>query len=137
MKVSEMMSGSVCIARPQDTLAHAAGLMSRHDVGSLPVGDGDRLVGFLTDRDIVVRAVAGGLGPEATVREVMSTEVKYCFEDEDIDHVARNMAQQQIRRLPVVDRDKRLVGIVSLGNFADSGDAGASQDLLRGVAAAH
>lgn len=137
MKVNEMMSGDVCIARPQDTLAHAAGLMAKHDVGSLPVGDGDRLVGFLTDRDIVVRAVAGGLGPDTPVREVMSTEVKYCFEDEDIDHVARNMAQQQVRRLPVVDRDKRLVGIVSLGNFADSGDAGASQDLLRGVATAH
>ncbi len=132
-----MMSGDVRIARPQDTIAQAAGLMTRHDVGSLPVGDGDRLVGFLTDRDIVVRAVAGGLGPDTPVREVMSTEVKYCFDDEDIDDVARNMAQQQVRRLPVLDRDKRLVGIVSLGNFADSGDAGASQDLLRGVAAAH
>lgn len=132
-----MMSGDVRIARPQDTIAQAAGLMARHDVGSLPVGDGDRLVGFLTDRDIVVRAVAGGLGPDTPVREVMSTEVKYCFDDEDIDDVARNMAQQQVRRLPVLDRDKRLVGIVSLGNFADSGDAGASQDLLRGVAAAH
>lgn len=137
MKVNEMMSGDVRIARPQDTIAQAAGLMARHDVGSLPVGDGDRLVGFLTDRDIVVRAVAGGLGPDTPVREVMSTEVKYCFDDEDIDDVARNMAQQQVRRLPVLDRDKRLVGIVSLGNFADSGDAGASQDLLRGVAAAH
>jgi len=101
------------------------------------VGENDRLVGMLTDRDIAVRAVADGLGPDTPVREVMSPDVKYCYEDEDIDHVAANMAGLELRRLPVVDRDKRLVGIVSLGNFAQSGDAGASQELLQGVARAH
>ncbi|HEV7271982.1 CBS domain-containing protein [Pseudoxanthomonas sp.] len=137
MKISEMMSGNVCVVAPDDRLSHAATLMAEHDVGSLPVGEDQRLVGFLTDRDIAVRAVARGLGGDARVREVMSTEVKYCFDDDDVDHVAMNMADLEVRRLPVVNRDKRLVGIVSLGNFAQSGERGASQDLLEGVAARH
>jgi CBS domain-containing protein len=137
MRISEVMSADVCVVAPDTTLREAARLMATRDVGSLPVGEGDRLVGFLTDRDIVLRAVAGGRGPDATVREVMSPEVKYCFDDEDIDHVAGNMAMLEMRRLPVVDRDKRLVGIVSLANFAHSRDMGASQELLRGVARPH
>ncbi len=137
MKVSEMMSHNVCVVAPADTLSHAAMLMADHDVGSLPVGEDDRLVGFLTDRDIAVRAVARGLGSDALVQDVMSSEVKYCFEDDDVDDVAMNMADLEVRRLPVVNRDKRLVGIVSLGNFAQCGERRASQDLLEGVAARH
>jgi len=137
MKVSQMMSDDVCVVAPGDSLQNAAILMMDKDVGSLPVGEGDRLIGFITDRDIVVRAIANGLGPEVTVRQVMSTDVKYCFEDEDIDHVARNMADLEVRRLPVVDGDKRLVGMVSLANFAQSGDARTSQNLLEGVAKPH
>lgn len=137
MKVSRMMSDDVCVVAPGDTLRSAAIMMAEKDVGSLPVGAGDRLVGFLTDRDIVVRAIASGLGPDVVVRLVMSTDVKYCFEDEDIDHVARNMAGLEVRRLPVVDRERRLVGMVSLANFAQSGDVRASQDLLEGVARPH
>lgn len=137
MKISQMMSDDVCVVAPDDTLRRAAALMAQKDIGSLPVGEGDRLVGFLTDRDIVVRAVADGLGPDAPVRQVMSADVKYCFDDEDIEAVAQNMADLAVRRLPVVNRDKRLVGMVSLGNFAQSGDAGASQELLRGVARPH
>ncbi|HET6397734.1 MAG TPA: CBS domain-containing protein [Pseudoxanthomonas sp.] len=137
MKISEVMSTDVCVVHPENALREAARLMAERDVGSLPVGENDRLVGMLTDRDIAVRAVADGLGPDTPVREVMSPDVKYCYEDEDIDHVAANMAGLELRRLPVVDRDKRLVGIVSLGNFAQSGDAGASQELLQGVARAH
>lgn len=137
MRISEVMSTDVCVVAPDTTLREAACLMASHDVGSLPVGEGDRLVGFLTDRDIVLRAVASGHGPEATVRQAMSPDVKYCFEDDDIDDVAANMAALEMRRLPVVDRDKRLVGIVSLANFAHSRDPAASQELLRGVARPH
>jgi len=137
MRISEVMSTDVCVVAPDTSLRDAARMMAERDVGSLPVGAGDRLVGFLTDRDIVLRAVAGGHGPDTLVREVMSSNVKYCYDDEDIDNVAENMAMLEMRRLPVVDRDKRLVGIVSLANFAHSRDAGASQELLRGVAKPH
>ncbi|HVK51879.1 MAG TPA: CBS domain-containing protein [Pseudoxanthomonas sp.] len=137
MKVAEMMSTDVCVAAPTDSLQRAAMLMAQNDIGSLPVGDGDRLVGFLTDRDITVRAVAEGKGPDTPVSAVMSAEIKYCFLDDDVDDVAKNMADLEVRRLPVVNREKRLVGIVSLGNFAQSGHPNASQDLLEGVAARH
>ena len=137
MRISEVMSRDVCVIAPGDTLVRAAGVMAKHDIGSLPVGENDRLVGFITDRDIVVRALAQGMGAEATVREVMSPEVKYCYVDDDIDDVAANMADLELRRLPVVDRDKRLVGIVSLANFAHSRDMKASQELLQGVARPH
>lgn len=137
MQISELMSADVCVIAPDDTLGRAAGVMAKHDVGSLPVGEDDRLVGFITDRDIVIRALARGLGADTPVREVMSTDVRYCFEDEDVEQVAANMADLQMRRLPVLNRQKRLVGIVSLANFAHGGDAGASQELLKGVAQPH
>lgn len=137
MKVSEMMSSDVCVVAPFESVRQAATLMAENDIGSLPVGENDRLVGFLTDRDIAVRVIAEGLGPDTPVSQVMSPDVKYCFDDEDIDDVAQNMAHLEVRRLPVVSRDKRLIGIVSLGNFAQCGDRRASQDLLEGVAARH
>ena len=137
MKVHEMMTTDVCVVSPNNTLRDAAMLMEKMDIGSLPVGTNDRLVGIITDRDIVTRAVAKGLGADALVRDVMSADVKYCFEGEDVEQVAANMAELQMRRLPVVNREKRLVGIVSLANFAHGGDAYASQELLRGVARPH
>jgi CBS domain-containing protein len=88
------------------------------DAGALPVANSDRLLGMITDRDIAVRAVAEGKSPDTPVDEVMSREVLYCFDDQDLEDVARNMGKIQVRRLPVVDRDKRLVGIVSLGDLA-------------------
>ena len=106
-------------------------------MGSLPVGDGDRLVGMVTDRDIAIRAVARGMGAETPVREVMTQDIRYCYEDEDVDHVARNMAELEVRRLPVVNRDKRLVGFVSLADFAHCGDEDSSEELLKGVAKPH
>ena len=118
MKVSEAMTRDVTVASPKQSICEAAKLMAQCDAGALPVGENDRLVGVITDRDIAIRAVARNLSPDTPVREVMSEEVLYCFEDEDIDHVAENMGEQQIRRLPVVNRDKRLVGIVSLGDLA-------------------
>jgi CBS domain-containing protein len=120
MKVHEVMTRDVRVANPDQTIRDAAKIMSDIDAGVLPVGENDHLVGMITDRDIAVRAVAKGKGPETPVRDAMSTEVKYCFEDEDVDHVARNMGDLQVRRLPVVNRDKRLVGIVSLGDLATS-----------------
>ena len=123
MKVSEVMTRQVAVAAPDDTLQKAAGRMAELDTGVLPVGEGDRLVGMLTDRDIAVRAVAKGKGPDAKVRDAMTADVKYCFEDEDLDDAVRSMGEQKVRRLPVMSRDKRLVGIVSLGDVAVYADA--------------
>jgi CBS domain-containing protein len=136
-KVSDVMTGSVRLTRPDETIREAAMAMAQQDIGSLPVGDDDRLVGIVTDRDIAVRAVARGLGPDTPVREVMSADIKYCYEDEDIESVAQNMADLGVRRLPVVNRDKRLVGIVALSNVAYCGDRSASDSLLKGVAQPH
>ena len=124
MRVSEAMTREVRVATPGQSIREVARIMDEINAGSVPVGDNDRLVGMITDRDIAVRAVAVGKGPDTPVREVMTSEqVLYCYEDEELDHVAKNMSQQQVRRLPVVSRDKRLVGIVSLGDLAvDTGD---------------
>jgi CBS domain-containing protein len=118
MKVSECMTRDVRVASPGQTIREAAKIMAEIDAGSLPVGDNDRLVGVVTDRDIAIRAVSQGKGPDTKISEVMSAEVKYCFEDEELDEVTRNMGDIQVRRLPVVSREKRLVGIVSLGDLA-------------------
>jgi len=117
--VSDAMSTDVKVATPDDSVQQAARLMGEADTGVLPVREGDRLVGMVTDRDVTLRLVAEGKDPARTkVREVMSPEVRYVFDDEGLEHVAENMAEQQIRRLPVVNREKRLVGILSLGDIA-------------------
>jgi CBS domain-containing protein len=118
MKVSEAMTRKVCLASPDQTIREAAIEMATHDCGILPVREGDRLVGMITDRDIAVRGIAKGLGPDAKIREVMTRDVKYCFEDDDVEDVAENMAEIQVRRLPVLNAEKRLVGIVSIGDLA-------------------
>jgi CBS domain-containing protein len=123
MRVSECMTREVQIADPNDTIAGVAKTMAKLDAGALPVGENDRLVGMITDRDIAVRAVAAGMGPNAKVGDVMNSEVKYCYDDQEIDEVLRNMGELQVRRLPVLNRDKRLVGIVSLGDLATNGEA--------------
>ncbi len=120
MRVAEAMTRDVRLIEPNQTIRDAARLMAEMDAGIMPVREGDRLVGMITDRDIAVRAVAQGRGPDTPVREVMTDEVKYCFEDDDTNDVARNMADIQVRRLPVLTRDKRLVGILSLGDLAVS-----------------
>jgi CBS domain-containing protein len=118
MRVSDAMTGNVRLASPQQTIAEAARIMAEIDAGALPVGDGDRLVGMLTDRDIAIRAVALGKGPQTAVQEIMSKEVMYCFADQDLDEVLQNMADLKVRRMPVLNREKRLVGILSLGDVA-------------------
>src|SRR5438046_4099256 len=119
MKIQKLMTPKVEVIHPDTPLQQAAATMKRLDVGMLPVCDGERLVGMLTDRDITVRATAEGRDPNSTrVREVMSPDVVYCFEDQDVQDAARVMEDRQIRRLVVLNRDKRLVGIVSLGDLA-------------------
>jgi len=119
MRISEAMTPDVQIANPNQSIQDAAKMMAAIDAGVLPVGENDRLIGMITDRDITVRAVAKGLNPSTKVRDVMSDGgVLYCFEDEDVEDVAHNMADIKVRRLPVLNRDKRLVGIISLGDIA-------------------
>jgi CBS domain-containing protein len=132
MRVSEAMSRDVRLANPGQTIRDVAKIMADIDAGAVPVSENDRLVGMITDRDIAVRAVAQGKGPDTPVREVMSEEVKYCFDDEDIEHVAKNMGDIRVRRLPVVNREKRLVGIVSLGDVALKGEKAAAK-AVKGV----
>lgn len=118
MKVSEAMTREVRLARPEQTIREVARLMGELDIGAVPVEENDRLVGMITDRDIAIRAVGEGRGADTPVRDVMSREIKYCFDDQTIDEVTQNMGDLRIRRLPVVNRDKRLVGILSLGDLA-------------------
>lgn len=122
MRIADVMTRKVRVARPDETVHDAAKTMGELDIGVLPVGDEDRLVGIVTDRDIAVRAVGRGKGPDTPISDVMTAEVRYCFEDEDIAHVARNMADIKVRRLPVLDRNKRLTGIVSIGDLAVAAD---------------
>lgn len=118
MRIAEIMTRDVAVVSPGDTLQHAARLMAEIDAGVLPVSENDRLVGMLTDRDITVRAVAAGKSPrKCTVGEVMTPDVKYVFEDESLDDLARNIVALQVRRLPVLNRAKRLVGVVSLSDL--------------------
>lgn len=134
MQVREAMcSGPVRLASPEETLSHAAQAMAENDCGVLPVAEDDRLVGIITDRDIALRGVAFGRGPDSHVRDVMSSDVKYCFEDETLEDVAQHMADLQVRRMPVLSRQKRLVGMVSLGDLAKA-EAQLSGAALKGVA---
>jgi CBS domain-containing protein len=133
MQVSQAMSPDVRIASPNQSIRDAARLMAHIDAGALPVGENDHLVGMITDRDIAVRAVGAGKGPDTPIREIMSKEVKYCFEDDDLDEVAQNMADIKVRRLPVLNRNKRLVGILSLGDIALADGAGSAGSALCGI----
>jgi len=130
MQVKEAMTQDVTIASPDHSIKDAAKMMAKIDSGILPVGENDRLVGMITDRDIAVRAVAAGKSAKTPVREIMSQEVKYCFEDQDLEEVALNMAEIKVRRLPVLDRSKRLVGILSLGDMALSNGPDPAGDAL-------
>ena len=117
MHIGEVMSKDVKIASPKQSIQDAARMMAEIDAGAIPVGEGDRLVGMITDRDIAVRAVAAGKPPATPIADVMSHDVKYCFETDDIDAVSVNMANIKVRRLPVLNVQKRLVGIVALARY--------------------
>ena len=124
MKVRDCMSRDVHLARPDDTICDAARAMAEID----------RLVGMITDRDIALRAVAQGRGPETRVDQVMTREVLYCFEDQEADDVLRNMGDQKVRRLPVVDREKQLIGIVSLSDMTTGGARPPAAEALQQIA---
>lgn len=135
MQVRDIMTPGVECVAPDDTLQEAARKMSSLDVGPLPVCDNDRITGMLTDRDITVRATAEGLDPRtAKVREAMTKDVVYCFDDQDAREAANMMQEKKIRRLMVLNRDKRLVGIVSLGDLTTkTGDERGCGEVLRDV----
>ena len=134
MKVSECMTRDVEIVQPEQPIREAAQFMLRADAGAMPVCDGGRLVGMLTDRDIAVRAVAEGRGPDTPVREAMTDHIDYCYDDDDLETVAMRMSDLQVRRFPVISRsDDKLVGIVSLGDISHSDQSQAAQVALEGV----
>jgi CBS domain-containing protein len=118
MQLREIMTHDVHCIPPETSLRHAAQKMKSWDVGALPICQNDKLVGVITDRDIAIRAVAEGQNPDSNVGDTMTPGLIYCYDDENIEQAAKLMEQKQIRRLPIVNRSKRLVGIVSLGDLA-------------------
>ena len=134
MKVADCMSRDVQTVNPDQPIQEAAQFMLRVDAGSMPVIENDRLVGMVTDRDIAVRAVAKGRGPETPVREAMTDHVDYCYDDEEVEEVAMKMSDAQVRRFPVMSRDgNKLVGIVSLGDLSRSDQSEAASVALGGI----
>jgi len=118
-RIADIMSTDVRTIQPQESLRRAAQCMQALDVGSLPVHDGERLLGMLTDRDIIVRGIADGLNPDqACVSDIMTAQVEYCTTEQDSEEAKAMMGARQVRRLPVLDASQRLVGIVSLGDLA-------------------
>lgn len=136
MNIRDVMTKDVKVVGRDTTLQEIAQQMRSLDVGALPVCDGERLVGMVTDRDITVQAVAAGRDPKSTrASDVMSGDVRWCFEDDDVDAAAEAMRVAEVRRLPVVDRDKRLVGIVALADLVRA-DGANGQRAVEGVSRA-
>ena len=133
MQVREVLTQNVERIPPDTPVREAAQKMKANDLGALPIYEGDRLIGMATDRDIVTRAVAEGRGADTPVREVMTQGVVYCFEDQEVKEAAKIMKEHQVRRLIVLNRDKRLVGIVSLGDLAVEGDQRSATQALKGI----
>jgi CBS domain-containing protein len=133
MKVSEVMTENVQTVRPDQRVQEAASFMLSSDAGSIPVAEGDRLLGIITDRDIAVRGVAKGYGPDTPVRELMSNDVICARIDDAVEDAAARMSEAQVRRLPVVDRDQRICGIVSLGDLSREADTDCASEVLEGV----
>lgn len=134
MQIREIMSKDVHLVDQSTTIRDCARQMRDDDVGALPVGDNDRLIGMVTDRDIAVRGVAEAKSLDSTVREVMSEGILTCTEDDDIEDAARHMAEHKVRRIPVLDRDKRLCGMLSVADLAKAGIKGAEFQAYREIA---
>lgn len=133
MQVSELMTADVCYVTPETRLPEVAQRMRDEDIGSIPVAENDRLIGMITDRDIVIRAFPDGMDPRScTARDVMSPRILYCRASQSVEEVLENMAEQQVRRLPVVDDQKRLVGVISLGDLSHASERKAG-DALRDI----
>ena len=135
MKISEVMTTEVEKVSADQTAREAASFMLRADAGSIPVCDGDRVIGMITDRDIAVRGVAEGRGPDTPVSELMSDGIICAHEDDDVQSVAQRMSEEQVRRMPVVDAEERLIGIVSLGDLARETSGESAHQALEGVSA--
>ena len=133
MKVSEVMTRDVQTVRPEQPVQQAASFMLSANAGSIPVTDGDRLIGMITDRDIAVRGIAKGYGPDTPVRELMTDDLVVVHLDDDVEDVANKMGEAQVRRLPVIDENKQLCGIVSLGDLARETDDECAHEALEGV----
>ena len=133
-QIRDVMTPDVRTVPPSASIAEIARIMRDEDIGAVPVAENDRLVGMVTDRDIVVRGLAdGGDISKKTARDVMSPRLLYCTEDQSVDEVLKNMAEQQVRRLPVVNRDKRLVGVVSLGDLSGKASPSEAGGTLREI----
>ena len=133
MKISEVMTRDVQTIRPDQSAQDAAQFMLNSDAGSIPVTEGDRLIGMITDRDIAVRGVAKGFGPDTPVRELMTGDIICARSDDSIEDVASKMSEAQVRRLPVIDEQERLCGIVSLGDLSREADSDCASEALEGV----
>ena len=133
MKVSEVMTREVQTIRPDQPVQEAASFMLSSDAGSIPVTEGDRLIGMITDRDIAVRGVAKGYGPETPVRELMTGDIICARIDDNIEDVATKMSEARVRRLPVIDNEEKLCGIVSLGDLSREADDETANQALEGV----
>ncbi len=133
MKVSEVMTSDVATVRPDQPVREAASFMLDADAGSIPVTEGDRLIGMITDRDIAVRGIAKGYGPDTPVRELMTNDIVCARIDDEVEEVANKMSEAQVRRLPVIDEQERLCGIVSLGDLARETDNDTAEQALEGV----
>jgi len=133
MKVSDVMTREAQTISPNQTAKEAASFMLSTDSGSIPVTDGERLVGMITDRDIAVRGVAKGFAPDTPVSELMTRDCITAREDDDVSTIASKMSEAQVRRLPVIDGDEKLCGIVSLGDLSRDGDDQSASQALAGI----
>lgn len=138
MKVGDLMSKDIEIINPDFSLQQAAEKMRNLDVGFLPIGENDKLVGTITDRDITIRATAEGLDPKRTkIRDIMTKKVVYCFEDQPLEEAVKKMEDNQIRRLTILNKDKRAVGVFSLGDLSVSGDGKIIREVIENVSEHH
>ena len=133
MKVHQVMTREVQTVSPDQRAQDAASFMLSADTGSIPVTEGDKLIGMITDRDIAVRGIAKGHGPETLVRDLMSSDVVCARHDDDVEEAATRMSEAQVRRLPVIDEQEKLCGIVSLGDLSRETDNGTAGQALQGV----
>ena len=133
MKISDVMTKDVETIAPDQTVREAASFMVSADTGSIPVTDGDKLIGMITDRDIAVRGIAKGYGPDTLVRDLMTDDVVAVHHDENVADVAAKMGEAQVRRMPVIDGDQKLCGIVSLGDLSRQAEGDAASEVLSGV----
>jgi CBS domain-containing protein len=129
MKIKDVMTHDVSFVTPDAPIVQIAQRMRDEDIGAIPVTENDRIIGMVTDRDIVVRGIASGSMETATARSVMSPRVLYCYEDQSVNEILENMGEQQVRRMPVVNRDKRLVGVVSIGDLSQASQRKAGESL--------